>query len=633
MQGLVYFLLHYAAVCLLAVLSYGLGRLVTWRLAYRSRFEQISYSITLGLGILAYVVLLFGLLGLLYKWVLLTAFICIFVACYRVWWTWIHNISRTLTEVRWRSAKPWIVLAALIVGGAIALPVLAGPLYPPNSWDAVSYHLVVAKTYVQEHTIRFLPYVVFPVFPQTNQMLFSLALALYDDIFAQLIQLLILITLGICVTAFARQAFSARAGWFAAALLIASPKVLWLGSVAYVDIALMLFVTMAVYAFWRWKESGEGVWLALAGVFCGFAVGTKYPAVVVLLTLQVQALWVGWRARQYIRPFILSAVALLVASPWIARNVYYTGNPVFPFFNRLFGQLFSYRQWPPEYLAGLYENFSFAGFSGPGIGHSLRSLVTLPWHLSFNQPAFGGEPPLTPAFFFVVPFLLFAIFADRRVRWLLVIVCVFVLYWFYTIQLSRYLMPVLPLLCVAAAGALDYTFSRISVLRRWSGYILTLIAIPLMAEGWLYAESRLRAEGPVPVTSEQRDAYLARRIPAYTAVQFLNHSRESDYTLFSVFCGDVAYFVNGTYMGMQYGPASYDRVGGEIIGERGLSLRGMSYPDGRELYTRLRGLGVDFLVLHKRLPITLPEDEFFRSHFKVVYAQGGVSAYELSESP
>ena len=54
-------------------------------------------------------------------------------------------------------------------------------------------------------------------------------------------------------------------------LAVLSAIVLWAGATAYLEIAIMLFSTMAAYAFWNWYQSKSDGWLLLSGTFCGFA--------------------------------------------------------------------------------------------------------------------------------------------------------------------------------------------------------------------------------------------------------------------------------------------------------------------------------------------------------------------------
>jgi hypothetical protein len=74
------------------------------------------------------------------------------------------------------------------------------------------YHLAYAKIYTQTHRLTLTPYLRYPVSPQTNEMLFTLAFLLYDDVSAQLIQFLMMGVLGIGLFCFGAQAFFSTGG-------------------------------------------------------------------------------------------------------------------------------------------------------------------------------------------------------------------------------------------------------------------------------------------------------------------------------------------------------------------------------------------------------------------------------------
>src|SRR4029078_5285958 len=86
---------------------------------------------------------------------------------------------------------------------------------------------------------------------------------------------------------------------------------------------------------------------------------------------------------------------------------------------------------------------------------------------------------------------------------------------------GRYLVPILPLLGIAAAGVLES-----AVLQRYRriGVALSLLCL---LPGWLYPFYRMHRQGPLPLTAAQREAYLARQLPVYPAVAFLNRTEGS----------------------------------------------------------------------------------------------------------
>src|SRR3989442_11572518 len=75
---------HYSFTILIGLVSYILGRGLTKRVSYSSLLEQVSICASLGLGAIAYLVFLLGILGLLYKWFVIVALIACVAATYPV---------------------------------------------------------------------------------------------------------------------------------------------------------------------------------------------------------------------------------------------------------------------------------------------------------------------------------------------------------------------------------------------------------------------------------------------------------------------------------------------------------------------------------------------------------------------
>ena len=129
-----------------------------------------------------------------------------------------------------------------------------------------------------------------------------------------------------------------------AALAATVPWVVMLACVAYVESAMMLYGTLAII--WAMRAAtispispslgtpgeGRGGGLFLAGVLAGLACGVKITCVPMLLIAIAVSLIVTNLSRPRI---LLSAATIiltgsLVLSPWLIRNLIWTGNPLFP---------------------------------------------------------------------------------------------------------------------------------------------------------------------------------------------------------------------------------------------------------------------------------------------------------------
>jgi 4-amino-4-deoxy-L-arabinose transferase-like glycosyltransferase len=599
---------HYGFVILLGLISYIIGYRLTRRVDFDSLWEEVSVSVSLGLGIIAHLTLFLGLLRLLYPSVVLLALLGCVIACYPVLPELAQRIRVKLKATR---ARARMLLVGVFL--AVSIPVLALPLYPPRAFDSTMYFLTSAKVYVQSHQLVVTPFLRLPVLPQLNEMLFTLALLLYDDIAAQVIQLLLLATLTAALIAFGRRNFSTQTGWWSAAILLGNPLVLWVGTVAYLDISLMLFTTMAAYTFWNWLGTRKLHWLILSGSFCGFAASAKYPGLFFPLIFGLITVYIAIRERKYLYPVYLSAMTFVVAAPWYLRNYYHTRNPIFPFLPQVFGYSF----WNAEDVKGLVQDMQLYG-----VGKSIPALLSMPWHLAFNQQIFLAEARLSPIYFFAVPVIIWFSIKNTSIRKIALAGVAFLLFWSFSSQVLRFLLPAIPIMSVAAAASFDMLLGWIPLTRKLRSHwiVVVMVFVVPASLGWRYADVTLKANGPIPVTQEQRDNYLALQFPSYRAHKLLNSLKGQSYTLYSMQDENLAYFVDGVYKGDYFGPARYARIWDKLT-------------DGQRLYSELKSMGADyFLVNNQRMKIDLPQDGFFRSHFKPVYEGGTIHLFELTDA-
>ena len=601
-------LAHFAALIGLAALSYAVGRKITTRFKYHSIWERAAVCTSLGLGVISYLVFALCLAHWLYPSVLLGILGAVAMVCASELKSLATGVAASLRR------RPGHLLAVGVGGLILLLPYALLGLYPPQPWvsfDALMYHLVVAKLYVQHHGFVFAPYVHLSLLPELTEMLFTLMLTLFDDIAAQMVSTLVLAALVVAVFAWGDRVFSKRVGYWAGAALLGIPMVTWLGTTAYVDITLTLFGTMALYSCWNWLHDRAQPWLILAAIFAGFAAATKYPGLFFIGLIALIVFFSGLRGRRYAAALLFIAVAAASAAPWYGRTLYYTGNPVFPFLSTIFGHGYM----SAEEAAKLVHDARAAG-----VGRSISGFISLPWQLAFHPAAFRAYPGMAPRkFFLLMPLALPFALANRRIAFLCAAALSYIVFWFFASQDMRFLAPAFPLIGLSMAAALDSALEWRPLARPWarSGAFVAIVCAAWMYVGWRAAVESLPFYGPLPVTQEQRDAYVARFSPAYRAVTFLNSlNKGRHYTLYPI-GGEtetMAYFTDGTFIGEDFG----------IAHSAGVSV---ALEDNNGFYRALRSLGADYVLL-VRGRHTLHEDTFFQNHFKLIYARKPVEYAE-----
>lgn len=489
-----------------------------------------------------------------------------------------------------------------------ALPLLILALYPPVGFDALMYHLPFAKAFVATGGLPFLPDLRFPVFPQASEVLFAEAMLFGGDRAAQLVSLLGTFASAAILFGWGRRVLPgdgdpARRGALAAALFLGAPVVAYLSGSGYCEPLLVMFVVAAFDRIDRFESRDRPAvdpsrWL-LAGAFAGSAAAVKYfglfaVGAVVAVALFAPAATGGVRWRRL--AWGLGGV-LLFAAPWYVRNAAWTGNPVFPLFPRLFGA----SVWGgPAELAPWSE--------GHGLSQLLQ-MIRLPWTLTFGRPEFGRVPPWSPVLIVALAATLLAIRGNRRVRLLLLASLAYLAAFFFLPLDSRYLLPVLPLLCLATAASLG------PYLRRHRLLLPAALALAL-APAALWNLYQLYRLGPLPASEAARIRFLDARLPAYPALRFLARTRGERASVYAFYAENHVYYATGRFQGDWNGRMPF----AEILRRGGT---------GDRLADELRARGVTHLLTVVASEPPLPRDEGFAQRFRPVYDDGRARVWEI----
>jgi 4-amino-4-deoxy-L-arabinose transferase-like glycosyltransferase len=580
---------HLLILIALAATAWVAGWLALSRFPLDGCGERLGIPLALGLGLLGLLLLGLGLLGLLARGPLLVLLAAIHLAGLGAWREVGRMVRPLLGSSRWRAAAV----------GLAAAPFFVLALYPPTAFDETLYHLPYVLEFVRTGGVPFLPDLRYPVFPQLAEILMAAVLALTGrDTATHLVQWLATGTAAVLLVAWGKRAFSPAAGWSAAALFLGYPIVIYLAMTGYIEAELALFVTAGLYSLERWREEGRGGWLLLAAVFAGSAAGTKYHGLFFVAAFAAELLVVAPRGDKVRTLLRFSAAAGLVLAPWYVRTFLHTGNPVFPFLPSLFGE----GAWT---LNRLFEK---------GLIDRLVELPRLPWDVLFVREKVGFQPPFSPAFLLGLPLVVSGAWRDRRLRRLVILALAYVLGTLALAPDARYLAAILPALSLVLAAELIFRVPR------WRRPLLLALCGLCLLPSWAWTGYRFARQGPLPVTAEQRERYLARQLPVWPAFRFLNHTRGDRYTVYALHAERMIYFAEGRFLGDWSGPARFGRI---------LPLLG----DPGALWRELRRLGADHFLVVEGTGVRLPEgDPVFRRLFRRVYADGASVLYELTET-
>jgi hypothetical protein len=421
----------YDVVCVLGIVAaaLGVGAAAGNRLIARRDVLGVLFAVAIGLWFLGVLTLVVGAVS-----IARVPYVFLTLAC------WISPAPRKflrdfhVSTERTDGWGKWMI-ACLALAAALNL---AGAVAPPFEYDELEYHLGALADYQRAGRIVFLPHNFYSNMPQLIEMLYLLARTSTSDIAAKLLHWSFGVLSALAVYGLAQRLWSKAAGLTAAALFYCVPFVQDLGQTARIDLATAFYATLAFGALVLWAEEDRREFVWLSALCAGAAVATKWPAIPVVL-LPAALMFVFRRRFPLLGVFGLLAGAMVV--PWLMKNWWLAGNPVYPLFNAWFPS----PHWSAEQAMVLTTKHA------PTFGwEALGQFLVLLWNYSFAE---SGAVPLLLMTAPLVVLLPRAEPTAKRMGWLFVGACVS---WFcFTFRPWRFLFPAFGVAAVAAAFAME----------------------------------------------------------------------------------------------------------------------------------------------------------------------------------
>lgn len=546
---IVWIILHLGCWSLMLLAAGGLGHIFLRKYQFNSFVERLVFSLSLGLGLWALLIFVLGISRLLYTNLIfgLTVAAALGTALYLLLW---RKAYRSIRFPGWKTfsslhgiASFLLVLLVIVYCGFLLL----FTMYPPVQWDAISHHLVLCREYLAAHRIYAVMGIPFPVLPALNHTLFTWGLALQDEIAAHIIEHTFMMLTALGLYSWGKRRQKPLLGLAAAAFWLGSPLILWLGQAAYVDLCLVSFVFLGVYALRVFSEQKETGWWYLALALLGFGAGVKLPGLFFVIGGGVMGLWLilkpyilgKFSARQhqqkelepaeegqspftfmvFLRGCILASLFLL---PWYIFIFYYTGNPIWPTF--------------PQYSRGVWGAPAVVANTNNWIVNAAEPrtlvnflLLSLDWirdPLRFYAEANQSLFPLI----IIWPVAWIVAFWNRNVRWWALWAFSFTVYWFLFPHQLRYWLSALPMACLALYESINWLMEKISksaVLHGAVWVTLTLAAIAWAGKGF---PEQIHGKGVPPTDTKTREIYLSSLI-GYDAVKYINKQSDRSETI------------------------------------------------------------------------------------------------------
>ncbi|MBC23973.1 MAG: hypothetical protein CMJ32_08680 [Phycisphaerae bacterium] len=524
------------------LMAFGFG----WPLrAALVKHENLTMSLTMqlgmGVGLGMFMDLLLGSVGVLTAGKGVFAWLLLVVGCMMA----IISVRR-LTRPRLGGGS--IDPLALVSVPAIAVLLVAAASAPGWLWqsefagyDALSYHLQLPAEWFLNGAITPLQHNVYSHLPSgVEATSLHLAVLVQDPIQSstavQCLQAMMVIATGWTVVAVAQRAGLANIAVVAGILLVSTPWVVIVGSMAYTGMPVLLMLACCLLVLvgpelLRERPVKTG---AAIGILCGGAVLAKATALGMVM-LPLILLMVLWSRRPVVAMVSLLAAAgcgLAMISPWLIGNLLVTGNPVFPFLAGVFGS----GHWDQTQVDAWEAGHSATA----GLGMRIRSLWDQ-WFIYGIGTQSGPAHPLAAQWSFIPVITIAGIVAglcEARTRRLAMVLgltlLVQVAFWmFFTHLQSRFLLP------TAVVGSLAGTCLVASIFRNGPGQVgRLLVGFILLAgclvPGWILmvagappmnigAAAQMAGGTPLLSTRLYRQKYLQEGEPDVMRREFMKH--------------------------------------------------------------------------------------------------------------
>jgi len=428
--------IHAAAILLIAMAAcyrFGRSALAFFPIPEMTRTETFLFSVGLGFAALSLGIFLLGIMGFLTRPAILILsgifIVSPFLICRIVnapGGAEAKNLRRGLLS---EESVLWTLMAAVFFLS------LVQALAPCTGVDALAYHLYLPKEFLRLGQIVFLPLTRESLWPFNTEMLFMAGLLFQGTAAAQLFHWVFYPLTGWAIYLCTRRYYGEKTAAWAACFFIFTPAAFAQSGYPYVDLSLAFFVFLSVYAFLIAGTSAAPAAYALAGLFCGAAMGVKFLGLGCLMILFPMVLWQSRFSLKKSALFL--AAVFFTGGGWYVRSWILSGNPVYPLFPHFFGR----------------HGWSIQMDEGVSMGKNLAAFLFFPWNVTMFPNAFGGQM-IGAIFLILMPVL----FVERRrpqpfSRYLVFFGFGYVVFLFTQSQHVRFFIAVAPFLSIGAAIA------------------------------------------------------------------------------------------------------------------------------------------------------------------------------------
>lgn len=596
--------------------------------------EKFIFSFPLGLAVLGYVTFILGIIGLLYKSILMTVLVFLFIflikdiknlmlSLFKI----IKNINKKRLIKKYKIGFNFFTILFAFTAAFILLNFIVS-FAPPWNFDVLAYHLAIQKIYIRAHKIINIPYILFSNFPNLVNTIYLDGLLLHNGMLANLFAYALDLTLVLSIFSFCRRFFNWKVGLLSLLIFYSFPMVIELSSTTHTDIQLALFFFLSIYGLFVYLTSKNEPWLYLCSIFAGFGVSSKIFGVIAaigILSVLIMHFIPKLAKREVsyksvlIKIFICCIIILIITMPWLIKNYFFTGNPVWPALN----EVFNGKYWDAKHQQAL-SNLTSRKIT-------IMNYLRLPWdihaHAGKAAGAVGDYEGIGPFFLAFLPLYFLLNKKNKILNIFFVLIFIYVTIWFFLSYILRYIIFAMPLVAIISAYVI------VELLK--NNYISNILKILLIFTFsfcilvWLGGKLK---EIPVVLGLETKEAFYSKYPgPIYKASKFINQELPENSKIL-LFRDNRGFFLDRNY------------VWGDPLLQ--VYLNHSKFKNETDFYQELKRLGITHILVNKEFEwrdfivndyrynkrILNMTDNLLKKHTINLYDKGGISINELRQN-
>lgn len=476
-------------------------------------------------------------------------------------------------------------LAALMAVYIISIIILAS--VPPVSRDALTHHLAIPKLWIKHGGIYEIPDLVFSYYPMNLDLLYVIPLYFGNDIIPKYIHFAFALATAWLIFKYLFGKFNRWYAFAGALFFLTTPVIVKLSITVYVDLGLIFFTTLSLLYLIKWGDSGFRInYLIVSAVSCGLAIGTKYNGLISIFLLAflppyVYLKWSKTNSNKETIRYQLKAlgygilfvcIACMVYLPWMAKNHIWTGNPLYPLFNKQQvahpiddkaqtvrrvspGTMADEQPKSPQKSPDVYSHFVVRKLV---YGESWWETATIPLRVFFqgqddNPKFFDGK---LNSFLLLLPLFVFyrsnkySVRLNKEIMLLGLFSILYLLFVFFRIDMRiRWISPIIPPLVILSVIGLFRmkqlcdACAKTATVKLCTGFFWLIVTSMFMLN-IVYMVNLYKVVDPLSYLSghNSRDAYIQRFRPEYSVLSFSNQNTPQNSVILCLFLGNRGYY-------------------------------------------------------------------------------------------